>query len=92
MAEISFEERQDRLYQGSKKDLQAMTTVISVRSHPSITNEEIYAALFEEELPFIPMVSRRRPPSTGNLLVHAKTPMVEVAYSYHLRSRTAKEQ
>ncbi len=42
MAEISFEERQDRLHQGSKKDLPVMTTVMSVRSHPSITNGEIY--------------------------------------------------
>ena len=79
-------------YQGSKKDLPAMTMVMSVRSHPSITNGEIYAALFEEELPFIPLVSRRRPPSTGDLLVHARTPTVEAAHSYHLRSRTAKEQ
>ncbi len=92
MAEISFEERQDRLHQGSKKDLPAMTTVMSVRSHPSITNGEIYAALFEEELPFIPLVSRRRPPSTGDLLVHARTHTVEAAHSYHLRSRTTKEQ
>ncbi len=39
-------------YQGSKKNLPAMTMVMSVRSHPSITNGEIYAALFEEELAF----------------------------------------
>ena len=36
------------------------TTILSVRQHPESTNGALYDALRDDDLPFEPMVSRRR--------------------------------
>ncbi len=91
LAEVKFEDRDERLHTVNRKDLPSCTTVLSMRAHPSITNGEIYDALFNENLPFILLVLRRRPPTTGDLLVQAKTPSLEASHGYHLRNRPPKE-
>ncbi len=91
LADVKFEDRDERLHTVNRKNLPPCTTVLSMRAHPFITNGEIYDALFDENLPFIPLVSRRRPPTTGDLLVQAKTPSLEASHGYHLRSRPPKE-
>ncbi len=91
LAEVKFEDREQRLRPSAAQPLPPGTTVLSVRQHPSITNGALYDALRYDELPFEPMVSRRRPPTTGDLLVRAKTPSLENSHSYALRDRPPKE-
>ncbi len=91
LAEVKFEDREQRLRPSAAQPLPPGTTVLSVRQHPSITNGALYDALRDDELPFEPMVSRRRPPTTGDLLVRAKTPSLENSHSYALRDRPPKE-
>ncbi len=48
---------------------------------------EFLQALQDPDLPFAPMVLRRRPPITSDLIVKAATTSEEDAARYHLRSR-----
>ncbi len=90
LSEVKFEDREQRLRPSAPQPLPPGTTVLSVRHHPSITNGALYDAMRDEELPFVPLVSRRRPPSSADLLVRAKTPSVEAAHGYSLRERPPK--
>ncbi len=91
LVEVKYEDREERLKPSSLRMLPAGTTVLSVRHHPEITTGALYEALRDEELPFEPIVSRKRPPTTGDLLVRAKTPSEETAHNYHLRHRPPKK-
>ncbi len=91
LAEVKFEDRDNRLRPAPKQNLPPGTTILSVRQHPTITDGAIYEALRDDDLPFAPLVSRRRPPSSGDLLVRAKTPSMEAAQGYSLRERPHRD-
>ncbi len=85
--QVDFSQRTERLKHRDNKTLPDLTTVLSVRQHPSISTSEVLAALFDPDLPFQPMVVRKRPPCTGDLVTRAPTSTEAVAHAYHLRSR-----
>ncbi len=78
---VTFQDRENYLRYKEKKTLPEMTTVLSVRNHQAISCMDLRNALTDEDLPFRPMVTRRRPPNTGDLLVRAQT------HDYPLRSK-----
>ncbi len=93
LAEVKFEDREQRLRPSTGQPLLPPgTTVLSVRQHPSITNGALYEAMRDDELPFVPLVSRRRPPTSGDLLVRAKTPTFEATHGYSLRDRPPRDR
>ncbi len=91
LSEVKYEDREQRLRPAPKQTLPPGTTVLSVRQHPTITDGAIYDAMRDDDLPFVPLVSRRRPPSAGDLLVRAKTPSLEAAHGYSLRERPHRD-
>ncbi len=75
--------------------------------HPYLNNNEAKAtfgttgakmiflrheAMRDDELPFVPLVSRRRPHTSGDLLVRAKTPTFEATHGYSLRDRPPRDR
>ena len=71
---ISYGDRESYLLPHPKRELAPNVTIFSVHHHPALSSKLICDALFDEETPFLPMVTRPRPTSTKDLLVKAKTP------------------
>ncbi len=82
VASIKFSEREGCLRHRENRTLPDMTTVLSVRNHPAIASSDIYNALYDDDLPFRPLVTRRRPPCTSDLIIRAQTSTVEAAHNY----------
>ncbi len=60
LSEVKYEDREQRLRPAPKQTLPPGTTVLSVRQHPTITDGAIYDTMRDDDLPFVPLVSRRK--------------------------------
>ena len=80
-ASVKFSEREAQLRHRENKTLPEMTTVLSVRNHPAVSSSDIYNTLHDDNLPFRPMVTRRRPPCTSDLIIRALSLWHPWAYS-----------
>ncbi len=86
-ATLQYSNRESFLRHSKNRKWSEMTTVLSVKNHPSITWAELHQAVDDPLLPFKPLISRRRPPNVVGLVVRAETPSEEQAQRYHLRRR-----
>ncbi len=82
-----YSDRESFLRHSKNRKLSEMTTVLSVKNHPSITWAELHQVVDDPLLPFKPLISKRRPPNVADLVVRAETPSEVQALRYHLRRR-----
>ncbi len=92
LATVKYSDREYHLMHRENRGLPELTTVLSVRNHPAIRSSEVYEALYDPDLPFRPMVARKKPACTGELVTRAKTPTLESAHSYNLRTRPVERK
>ncbi len=87
-----YSDRESFLRHSKNRKLSEMTTVLSVKNHPSITWAELHQVVDDPLLPFKPLISKRRPPNVADLVVRAETPSEQQALRYHLRRRETQNR
>ncbi len=84
-ASLPFSSRAKYLECKAKKTLEEATTIFSVCQHPAIRSSDLHLAMEDSDLPFQPMVVRRKSSTIGSLVVREDTSKTSI-HPINLRS------